>query len=94
MPGVQTSNPAHRDRIGISVLRIGFVCTSANRPWRQAESKNQLWLLKEFVSGDNCMPRHFPRDGARFTTAIGRCPNIQPAWRADGQSECLSRAVH
>jgi hypothetical protein len=49
MPGVQTSNPAHRDRIGISVLRIGFVCTSANRPVTAGRKQKSAMVLKEFV---------------------------------------------
>jgi hypothetical protein len=93
MPGVQTSNPAHRDRIGVPVLRIGFGCTSANWP-EAADSKNQLWLHKDFV-GDSLVPQLLPLDGASLRLAIRCCPRGLGPWRADGQHwECLCRGVH
>jgi hypothetical protein len=94
MPGVQTSNPAYRDRIGISALRIGFVCTSSNRPVAAGRKQKSAMAAQGVCSATTL--RHDISDlmGAFYDGDTALPQRIQPSWRADGQSECLSRAVH
>ena len=95
MPGVQTSNPAHRDRIGVPALRIGFVCTNANRPVAAGRKQKSVMAAQGGCSATTLCHDWSHLMGAfydlRYDVALKDL--AVPAGMVN-RGEYLSRAVH